>query len=59
VLVTRQNNDDTAPLLAYSQDLRVDIKNYLKVHVKVVPAGNLIYYDMDSFRRSRFSWGGL
>ena len=55
------NNDDAAPLLAYSQDLHVDLKNYLEVHVKVVPAGNLILfiYDMDSFCLSRFSWGGL
>ena len=35
----------------------MNIKNYLEVHVKIVPAGNLIYYDMISYRLRRFSLG--
>ena len=36
----------------------MDIKNYLEVHVEIVPAGNLIYYDMISYLLCRFSLGG-
>ena len=35
------NKDDTALLLINSQDFRVNIKNYLEVYVKIVPACNL------------------